>query len=361
MKRILVLNNYSIKRVLKEFEEGKKPSHHLYGVVELKKRGYPIIIIDPNFNSLFFRLSNVLRKIPFCYIGNLQQQFAALIKYRKYDIIYAPCQDTTIFLGILSFFKLFKKPIVALAHHPFLNGKLGWGRKISLYCSINGHHSFPALSNIVANQLNSISRNTISKEMHWGPDLHFYKSTIVSKSEENFKYDLVAIGRTGRDYTTFIKAFINTNIIVKIYCNILLKSQIPTKLTDNISIEFLKSDEELTYKEIIAIYHSARILAIPMIAQDSLCGLTSITDGIAIGMPILVTKNKFINIDPVENYFGCWINANDIQEWFNAANKILNDRSLFETMGNNARNTAQYNFNILHFTKELVELIEQVN
>ena len=361
MKRILVLNNYSINRVLKEFEEGTKPSHHLYGLVELKKMGYPIIVIDPNLNSLLFKLSNTLRKIPFCYVGNLQQQFAALANYRKYDIIYAPCQDTTIFLGVLSFFKLFKKPIVALAHHPFLNGKLGWGRKVSLYFSINGHLAFPALSNPVAEQLNSISRNTISKEMHWGPDLQFYPSTKISKSEESFKYDLVAIGRTGRDYTTFIRAFINTNIIVKIYCNILLKNQIPEKLTDNISIEFLATDEQLTYKEIIAIYNCARILAIPMIAQDSLCGLTSITDGIAIGMPILVTKNKFINIDPDENYFGYWINANESDEWFNAANKILNNRSLFETMGNNARNTAQGKFNILHYTDELVKLIEQGN
>lgn len=361
MKRILVLNNYSINRVLSEFAEGKKPSHHLYGIVELKKLGYEICIIDPKKNTVLFKLSNLMRRLPFFYVGNLQQQISAIFNYRKYDIIYAPCQDTTIFLGVLSYFKIFKKPIIALAHHPFLSGRLGGLRKISLYLSINGHYAFPALSKVVADQIRSISRGTISKEMHWGPDLQFFNSTKISNSEKSFKYDLVAIGRTGRDYTTFISAFVNTDIRIKVYCNILLKDQLPKKLTDNISIEFLERDEQLTYKEIITIYNSAKILGIPMFAQDCLCGLTSITDGIALGMPILVTKNNFINIDPAENAFGYWINANDSDEWYRTSKKILNDLLLFETLGNNAIRTAQSKFNMHKYTEELVKLIEQKN
>jgi glycosyltransferase involved in cell wall biosynthesis len=346
---------------MNEYAEGKKPSHHLYGIVELQKLGYQIVIIDPKKNTVLFKLSSLMRRLPFFYVGNLQQQVSAIVNYRKYDLIYAPCQDTTIFLGVLSFLKIFKKPIIALAHHPFLSGRLGGLRKISLYLSINGHSAFPALSKVVSDQINSISRGAISKEMHWGPDLQFFRTTKISNDKKSFEYDLVAIGRTGRDYKTFISAFINTDIKVKIFCNILLKNQIPKIITDNISIEFLQTDEQLTYKEINTIYNSAKILAIPMFAQDSLCGLTSITDGIAIGMPILATKNNYINIDPEENAFGYWINANNSDDWFNTVNTILKDPLLFEKMGNNAISTAQKKFNIEKYTEELVEILEQRN
>ncbi|MEI6523512.1 MAG: glycosyltransferase [Bacteroidota bacterium] len=358
MIRILVLNNYSICRVLIEYEKEKKPSHHLYGIVELKKMGYSIIISDPNNRSFLYKFSNILRRIPLFYVGNLQQQFEAILSYKNYDLVYAPCQDTTIFLGVLSYFKLFRKPIIALAHHPMLRGQLANFRKYSLFFSINGHYQFLSLSKIVETQLNYIAKKDISQEMFWGPDLNYYNKVNTEIQKPIKIYDIISVGRTGRDYHTLIKAFNNTSIKVCIYCSDELKKLLPPFYTDNITIKWLQSQEALDYIELIGMYLSAKILAIPMHDEDSLCGLTSLTDSIALGMPTIITRNKYINIDPELNHFGIWVDAYDVNAWKAAADKILNDTNLFEAMSKNAKQIASTTFNINLFSSSLIKIID---
>lgn len=360
MKRILVLNNYSINRVLKEYEEGKKPSHHLYGIIELKKMGHSIIVIDPNNHSFLYKFSNILRGMPLLYIGNLQQQFEAIFNYKKYDLVYAPCQDTTIFLGVLSYFKLFRKPIIALAHHPMLRGHLAKFRKYSLFFSINGHYRFLSLSKIVETQLNYIAHKNISQEVFWGPELNYYNKVNDEIKKPIKIYDIISVGRTGRDYQTLIKAFNNTSVNVCIYCSESLKNLLPVVVTKNITIKWLQSQEALDYIDLIHLYLSAKILAIPMHDEDSLCGLTSLTDSIALGMPTIITRNKYINIDPELNHFGIWVDAYDVNAWKDSAQKILNDTNLFEAMSKNAKQTASTTFNINLFSKSLIKTIDNI-
>lgn len=349
MRRVLVLNNYSVGRVLREIEEEKKPSHHLYGIIELIKSGYSIIYIDPQKGSYLYKLSKVLARIPLCNFGNLQQQLSAIFRFKEYDLVYAPCQDTTIFLGVLAYFKFFRKPIIALAHHPFLNGRIGRIRKYSLYFSVNGHASFPALSQLVSDELNSIAGKNISEEFFWGPDLEFYLKNRESVPLQEYQYDIVAIGRTGRDYGTLIRAFNNTNIRVKIFCNKDVRKELPINCSSNISISYLLSEEELSYTDILGIYSYCRILAIPMVPQNFLCGLTSITDCIALGMPLLITRNDYINIDPEVYKFGIWINPYDERGWRDGALKIISDKKLFHAMKQNSISVAETKFNIKLF------------
>lgn len=360
MKRILVLNNYSISRVLKEYEEGKKPSHHLYGIAELKKMGYSVIVSDPNSQSFWYKFSNILRRLPLFYVGNLQQQFEAISIYRSYDIVYAPCQDTTIFLGVLSYFNLFRKPIIALAHHPFLKGQLAKFRKYSLFFSINGHYRFLSLSKILETQLNSIAKKNISQEMFWGPEINYYE-TVKARIKTPVKfYDILAVGRTGRDYLTLINAFNNSSIQICIYCSEDIKNSLPSTISENITINWLKSHEALDYEELIQLYLSTKILAVPMHDEDSLCGLTSLTDSIALGMPTIITRNKYINIDPELNHFGIWVDAYDVNAWKDSANKILCDTNLLDAMSENAKQIASTTFNIDLFTNSLIKIIDNV-
>src|SRR5258708_33600637 len=105
-KRIAVLNNYSFERVKKEVSLGLKPAHHLYGVDELERLGYKIVLIDPDGQRIWFKIGQWLSKIPFCDFGDLGIQVEALKRRREFDLIYAPCQNVTLLLGLLSYFGL---------------------------------------------------------------------------------------------------------------------------------------------------------------------------------------------------------------------------------------------------------------
>jgi len=359
LKRILVLNNYSINRVEQEINERKKPSHHLYGVIELKKSGYIISTIETDKKSFIFKFGYFLSFIPLCNLGDLFQQIKAIQKRKEYDIVYALSQDVTTFLGLLSYFGLYKKPLIALIHHPILRGRLSSIRKYSTFFSLSGHTYLPALSSTVAKQINTITKKNTSFEIKWGPDINYYNLAEVTTNHFINDIDLLAIGRTGRDYATLINAFNNTNIRVVVFCDEGNRNIIPTEYTSNIEINWLPFAESLDYNTIIGLYHKTKIIAIPMFDQDSLCGLTSITDAIALGKPIIITRNKYINIDPALNKFGMWVSANNENDWRNAADSILTNTLLFEEMSVNAKSISLTEYNIDSFADKIEQLINQ--
>lgn len=357
MNRILVLNNYSVNRVLNENKEGKKPSHHLYGIVELERLGYEIVTIETNKQSIIYLIGQLISKIPLCNLGDWYIQFKALKIQSQYDLVYAPCQDVTLLLGLLNYFKFFNKPIIALAHHPFLKGRFKLFRKFSLFFSIRGHFRFPSLSSLVSDQLNQIARKKISEKLHWGPDLLFYENEMRRNDPEIIKYDLIAIGRTGRDYPTFVKAFSNSSISVGLFCNKLFQKSIGFNISSNIDIHYLEFDEELNYKEIIRLYCQSKIIAIPLTDDDSLCGLTSICDAIGCGLPVLMTYNRYVDLDPAKYHFGETVSYADVQSWINMTEKIL--KNYDHNYKQSIRNVSE-KFNIEVFTKELVSLFNSI-
>jgi hypothetical protein len=356
MNRILVLNNYSITRVLNEVKNHKKPSHHLYGVMQLKEMGYEIITFDTNVQSVYYKLGRLLSKIPLCNIGDLYLQVKAIQTKASYDFIYAPCQDVTILLGVLNYFSLFKKPIIALAHHPFLKGRFRKLRRYSLYFSTRGHHQFPSLSSQVAAQINLIAKKNISRYLSWGPDLEYYSSVMQLHTNTIKKYDLIAIGRTGRDYLSFVKAISNTTLKVGIYCNRVFKKELDPFISSNIFIQYLESDEDFNYKQIIQLYAQSNILAIPLTNDDSLCGLTSVTDAIGCSMPVLMTYNKYIDLDPQKNNFGDVVEYGNSEEWIRKAYQMLNRMPDFT----NSMPKVANDFNVNIFTDQLVKLFQTI-
>lgn len=356
--KILVLNNYSLKRVSEEVLIGVKPSHHLYGIIEMKDKGLVFDYLETDNTHFLYKIGTWMRKIPLLYFGDLYVQVRALKIIKNYDVIYAPCQDCTIFLGLLRYFKFINTPIVAIAHHPLLTGRLASIRRYSSYFFLNGHSFFPALSNIVASQIDSIARKNLSQELHWGPNVSYYKSMVsFQKSLPSVDIDIVAIGRTGRDYNTLIQAFNNTSVRVSIYCHQSFKAHMRKHVTENICIHFLKDHEELDYKDIVKIYANSKILAIPMLPQDSLCGLTSILDGIAMGMPIISTYNKYINIDIEKLGIGRWVEPFNHKQWLKITKELLSNPALRKSMCGRASLVGAEKNNINLFSSELIELL----
>lgn len=357
-KKILVLNNYSLKRVTAEIMLNVKPSHHLYGIIEMRDAGITFDYLETDTTHFLYKLGKWMRKIPLLYLGDLYIQVKALKQQKNYDAIYAPCQDCTILLGLLRYFKLSRTPLIAIAHHPVLSGRLTTIRRVTSYFFLKGHSFFPALSNIVADQINSIVGKELSTELHWGPNLIFYEKALELQNPIAIKeIDIVAIGRTGRDYHTIIRAFNSTNIRVAIYCHESIKTHLPKQITSNISVHLLKNPEELDYKRIIQIYASSKILAIPMLPQDSLCGLTSVADGIAMGIPIIATFNKYINIDIEQLGIGYWIKPFDESEWRQKTAVLLNNAELMNSMRANAIKVGKEKANIDLFTNEIKQLL----
>jgi hypothetical protein len=353
---ILILNNYPVKRVFEEIKNGTKPAHHLYGIPFLNEAGYDTMIIDPVRKSFWKTVGKFLGKIPVLKIGDLDLQIRAFQKRREYDIIYAPCQDVTLLLGLLSFLGLFNKKIIAIAHHPIIQGRLSGIAKYIYYCQVAGHARWGALGSNVGSEIYKISKKSKPLNMHWGPDIKYYDS--IACRDTTPTTDLIAIGRTGRDYQVLIDAFTNSNVIVEIYCTRHVGNTLTKNFTSNITLHLLEDPESLKYPELIALYRRSKIMAIPMFEQNTLCGLTSITDAIALGMPMIMTRNKNIDIDVEKEGIGLWVNAGAAGEWRSKVEELLLNDLLVGEMGIKSRRLGENKANLDIFNTELLSLLK---
>jgi len=354
MAKIFVLNNYSLERVWQEIRAKKKPNHHLYGVNYLEQAGHEVVLVpfDENKQHWLSRFSKFWKKIKLPIpLGDLYQQFYVLKRAKKQDIIYAPCQTQTAFLSYLKAIGLVRTKIVVVAHHPPIRGSFKAIRQFFFRWELAGSSAFPSLSQRIADKINTFKKNK-SKGLHWGPDLEFYAPYLQKEVGTYF----LAAGRTGRDFTTFAAACADAKVEVKIIC---LQNDYERHLKQydnhsNIEITANAAETNYLYDQLAPVMAKARAICIPLFSYKShLAGLTSLTDALALGKPILMTRNNFIDIDIEKEGIGFWIEAEDKAAWVKALKRLENEE-LCREMGKRALALAKQQWNIELFSEEVL-------
>jgi hypothetical protein len=356
MPRLLVLNNYSLSRVLEEVRRGDKPAHHLYGIERFSEMGFSVETIDLDERTarpLPSVLARTMRALP--PLGHLGQQSATVKRLRHGDLIYAPCQTQTQLLSYLRAAHLLRLPIVALAHHPLSRSRWPWNRPF-LKLQLRGTDAFPSLSRPVAAELVSLSgRPDLSEVVPWGPDLSYYPPPDGTPGT-----GAVAAGRTGRDFLTFGSAATRTGTPATILC---LRRE---PLADfaafgaNVSVTAVEKESDLNYRRLVPLLASARVHAIPLLPGDSLAGLTSLTDALALGKPVIMTRHPLIDIDIEAEGIGRWIAPLDVDGWAEALRWFDTHPDESAAMGARARRLAEERYNTEIFARRMVAIFERV-
>lgn len=350
--KVLVLNNYSFDSVWEEVKQGLKPASHLYGIDFLEKEGMQIAIVPFRKNKFLLWLSDWLERVSPIPFGDLDQQWSALKSIKSCDLIYAPCQTQVWLLSYLKYVGIIKKPLVVLAHHPFTNGRLAKLRMPFLRMSFAATNAYPALSNVVSKEINAIAKKELSEPIFWGPQLDFF---VKEKRTGN---TIVVSGRTGRDFVTFGNAASKTNVPCTIICLKHSYREDFDRFSHNVQVKV--NDNVLSYKELEELYLGAKALAIPFEYSKNLCGLTSLTDALALGKAVLMTRTEFIDIDLEKEGIGIWVDPADEEGWVKAINKLGNHGQLAEDMGIRARKFAEDGHDYNSFCLKIKSLLLKV-
>jgi glycosyltransferase involved in cell wall biosynthesis len=353
MPRILVLNNYSLSQVAEEVEARLKPDHHLFGVNRLSAAGFAIAVV-PFHKFRFLRLINrVLSLIRFpIAIGDLDQQLSAWLSRNDIDLVYSPCQTQTQLLSYLRAIGLFHVPIVTIAHHPIDSGRLRRFRQFFVRWQIRGTDAFPSLSAKVAWQLNEMANLPgYSPVMQWGPDLNYYQAASGCGSIA------VAAGRTGRDFVTFGKAATLAGTRAKIIC--LAQDRLPefAEFAHNVEVQTAFDERAVSYIDLCAEFASARVLAIPLCRGEALAGLTSVTDALGVGRPVIMTRHPLIDLDIEKERIGKWVDCEDVSGWAEALKWFEQNPEKACEMGRRARAIAESRWNSTKFAEQLIAVI----
>lgn len=355
--RILFLNNYDMKNGLEIWEKGLYPGHHLWGATNLQKFGLNVEILP---FELFAKVNNYWRiqkllNLDRSTMRGLDQQLRTLLR-GKYEIVYSGCQNHTFLLAKLRTLKLFNKPIVAIIHHPITKGEVGDN-------FFSGHDRLICLSNKVRESLlkdYDLDPDKVIK-IDWGVDLKFYGEYRKSSTATAQAPVIISAGKTNRDHDVLVNSVDGMDCEVHIYCSEDSRPTI-TPLPPNVFVtNGPKGINAISYPELVRLYSDAYAIAIPLNEADALAGLTSLMDALAIGRPVIMTRNPFVDIDIEALGVGIWVDHGDVFGWQSAISKLLSDPTMASEMGARARQLCEERFSIDHFSKKLACVFKEIS
>lgn len=191
--------------------------------------------------------------------------------------------------------------------------------------------------------------------VHWGPDLKFYDHILAAVSDEH-RTGFISTGKENRDVDTLMKAFLETDASLEIYISKTCGSiNYEEKLgqyspCDRIKIHYTNGVIPYILAQIVA---TKQFVVIPCLEYSYTVGLTTLVEALALGMPVICTKNPYYEMDIDEEQIGVTVAYGDVQGWRNAINFLMDNPIIAKNMGENARRLAEKSFNLEVFSKEV--------
>lgn len=337
MPRLLFLNDYPMQEARRLHASGLYPSQHLWGTAELPALGWTVVDF-PDRTWL---------GAPAKWRFTVQQvQAAMLARQREVDVVYSACQFNTWLLARMRRAGLLKVPLVTMVHHP-LRGPL------QNRAYVQGHDALLFLNRSVEEQSRRrfADRLPLCQSLWWGPDLRF----AADIAPEGPPVDVIAAGKSHRDFATLVRAANGAAWTVAVYCahrNLAGLDNVP----GNVTVHANESGLVLSYPDLYARVRSARLVAIPLAEVDALAGLTSVLDALALGLPLVMTRNRWLDFDPEREGVGLTVEPGDAQGWRRSIDHILCNPQLERDMGRRARDLAERG-DMRRFAAELSDVL----
>ncbi len=323
MAKILFLNDYPMHRAAALCAQGLYPAQHLWGVQDLHRHGHEVITIP---DSTPWGAPSRWK-----FLGQQWQAWRGFAS--RADLVYSACQYNVWALARLRRIGLLKVPLVTLVHHP-LGGPLqgqGW---------VQGHDALLFLGNRVlqdARQRFGVALPDASA-IDWGPDLCF---ADAQPPADGPSVDVFSAGKTHRDFKVLHEAARGAGWTLE-YVGPVGDPAAQLSPAPNVTARFVAGNSNLSYPQMYARLKQARVVAVPMLdVPRHQAGLTSIVDGLAVGRPVVVTRNRWLGMDVEALGVGIFVDPGDVAGWRRAIDGLLADPLRASAMGERGRAWAQ--------------------
>lgn len=274
MEKLLYINNYHCTNK----RNADTPNNHLWGADDLS-RYYDVTCANVPSSLIKFNIKGAGT------INNLYKSFVLLIRYFRFPIVYAACGELCTGFALSNLLHLGKRSLFQIQHH---------GCRKILFSK--GYTKLLFISPVIANNYTAIKNKTM---IVWGGDCNFIEHLHLERVN-NYIYDFISAGKTGRDYTCMIEAakrlknskfVIITDLLKKTYSN---------------NVEIISGDiskkNSISADDTFRYYNKSKFIVIPVSlehssGQDVLAGLTSFVDAAVMGKPVLISDNTNMGID----------------------------------------------------------------
>jgi glycosyltransferase involved in cell wall biosynthesis len=349
--KIAVINNYDMRgiKAAREKEQNNAPAQHLWGIVGLPEVGIQTEIVDFKSSGWLKKFSDKVK-----ILGDLHQQFQVLKKQNQYDAIYSAHHLSTLLLSALRHIGVLRIPLIAIAYQAPRSRSLFWTLFVRL--TMGGNDKLLCLSQALVEDLANfgIPRSKL-QVIHWGVDLPFYGEGKSDQPAEN--RFIFSSGKSYRDYPTLLGAIGNHELVI---CGAGKTVSNDPNIGERKNIKIIQ--EMIGWQEFIRTYQDAFIVVIVLEAnQDrfkNALGLTVLSEALAVGKAIVMTRNDYVGIDLEAEGIGLWVDPGDVAGLQEKLTYLMNNPEVAKAMGRKARILAERKYNLNVFTLQLAHAIK---
>ena len=353
--RVYFYHTQNIQYCLGRMRNGQFPTHFLYGACHLTDEG-----IDVVYHRSPRRPMSRLRTA-------LYTAWRVLTCRERFDAVYATHYKGLELIVLLRALHLFGKPIVVWHHQPIITAHSRvreWGGRLFY----RGFDRLVFFSQKLVDD--SIKAGKVPPHKlvvgHWGADLDFYDRILRDTTRAATPFTFIATGKEQRDQPTLIEAFNRTGRKLRLYIGINPDPSVPNPNLDAVAschpapnIDVVKICGLLPY-EIALDVARAHCVAICCNRTRYTAGLTTVVEAMALGLPIVCSRNPQIPVD--FDALGCGISVDygDVQGWQRAIDYMATHPDEAQAMGRRGRELAERTFNDRRDAAEIAALLRSV-
>ena len=167
----------------------------------------------------------------------------------------------------------------------------------------------------------------------------------------------ISTGKELRDYETLLQAFRETGLPLTLFVQKQRQAYFEPLLAKGGNIEVHYADRLIPH-EIAQHVAQSRCVCICCQKSNYTVGLTTVVEALALGLPILCTRNPQMPMDIEAEGCGFWLEPNDVDGWKEKLRYIADHPEEAQAMGKRGRALAEKYYNVKQCGKEVAEIIK---
>ncbi|WP_143711644.1 glycosyltransferase [Paenarthrobacter aurescens] len=226
-------------------------------------------------------------------VGDPIQAAWALTGVNSGSLVYAANPKTGTLIGLLKRLRLVRIPYVVLVHSYPISRWAKW--------CLEPADAVLVFSDRIKQlmELDGVPPTTITVA-GWGPDLSW---TQYDVGLAEVQADFIAAGKTNRDYKSLRKLAGSGQLD-----GYILDGDVAAAFRQG---ELTESAGRPSYPEVMALMAKSQVVIIPLLDPSMLSGLTEFSDALALGRPVVMTRNDWMPLDIETLGIGVWLDSHD--------------------------------------------------
>lgn len=348
--KVYFYHTQDLNFIYRKWKEGRFPGHFLYGATHLPQHGIEVIM---HKHKVF---SNNIRRM-------LYVTWQILSCKQNFDAIYATHWNGLEIIIFMRALHLFNKPIIIWHHQPIVKAENSIRELLAKLFYKGIDHMFFFSERLIQDSLKSDKAKPERMQMcHWGADLDCYDRIMAENSSVTHK-GYISTGKERRDMPTLTRAFSATGLDLNIFISTnacgdnyvhILNDLRPSS---NIHVNFIKG---LIPCELALKVWQSQCVVICCQETNYTVGLTTLVEALALGLPVIATRNQTFPFNIDKEGVGITIPYYDSVTWEKVLRHVSQHPEELQEMGTKARLLAEKTYNLVQCALEVAQAIKKV-